>query len=459
MFKLMRSLKLKLTLAFLVIGLTGAVLVAVLVRQSTRSAFDQFVLDRNQQELANYLQQYYQMHGSWEDVAGYLREDAGDSQHALPQGRRDPRRLMSRFTLVAQDRTILYSGQPFFAGQAYSGRDLANSIPLMVGEKTVGWLAPDDFSEQGQRNPLDEMFLNRVNNAVLLSALIAAALALLLGGLLAFTLTRSLQELTLASEELARGNLGRQVAIRSRDELGELAEAFNKMSRDLARATQARKQMTADIAHDLRTPLSVISGYTEALSDGKLPGTLETYQILHQETQYLRRMIEDLRLLSLADTGELLLNLQPVELGALLAQAAARHAMAAQQKGVALYSEPGSELPPVSADPERLAQVFDNLIGNALRHTLTGGKIILTARRSSQNVRLEVQDTGSGIAPEDLPKVFDRFYRSDRSRQQNGESGLGLAIAKSIVDAHGGTIGVESQVGRGTTFTILLPLD
>jgi signal transduction histidine kinase len=215
--------------------------------------------------------------------------------------------------------------------------------------------------------------------------------------------------------------------------------------------------MTADIAHDLRSPLSVIAGYAEALNDGKLPGAPETYTILYQETRHLSRLVEDLRTLSLADAGELTLNRLPTQAAWLLEQAAARHAVAAEAQGVTLRVEAGGDPGSVSVDPERLAQVFDNLILNAFRYTPEGGEVVLSANAAAGAVQFQVRDNGSGIALEDMPHIFNRFYRADKSRQQNGESGLGLAIARSIVEAHDGSIAVNSQLGTGTTFTITLP--
>jgi two-component system sensor histidine kinase BaeS len=248
-----------------------------------------------------------------------------------------------------------------------------------------------------------------------------------------------------------------QVQVRSKDELGELAASFNQMSRDLASATQARRQMTADIAHDLRSPLSVIAGYAEALNDGKLPGTPETYTILHQETRHLSRLVEDLRTLSLADAGELTLTRLPTQAVRLLEQARLRQAVAAEQAGITLRVKASPPEASIFVDPERMAQVLDNLILNAFRYTPEGGEVILSAVPVHEGVQINVSDTGSGIAAEDLPQIFNRFYRGDKSRQQNGESGLGLAIARSIVEAHDGTITVESQLGKGTSFTVTLP--
>jgi two-component system, OmpR family, sensor histidine kinase BaeS len=452
----MRSLASKLTLAFLLVGLSGAGLVAVVLRNQTRDAFDQFILTREQQVLVENLLWYYQTHRSWDG----LHESLGSSP-SLPaapsSGRRDTPREWYRFTLVGLDRTVVISSQSDQVGQVVAARDLERAILVKDGDETVGWLFLSPFPREWVPNSPEAVFLANLNQATRLSSLVAVGLALLLGSLLAYTLTRTLRDLTDATVEIAGGKLGRQVKVRSRDELGELASSFNKMSADLARATQARRQMTADIAHELRSPLSVISGYAEALSDGKLPGTPEVYDILYQETQNLNRQVDDLRTLSLADAGELPLERQPVAPKDLLERVAARHRLAAESKSIALTVEAGQDLPVVSADPERLAQVLDNLIGNAFRYTSSGGQIGLFAHLMDDAVQLQVRDSGSGIPPQDLPYIFDRFYRGDKARQAGGESGLGLAIAKSIVEALGGSITAESLPGEGSVFSINLP--
>jgi signal transduction histidine kinase len=257
---------------------------------------------------------------------------------------------------------------------------------------------------------------------------------------------------------VAKGALGRQVEVRSRDELGTLAESFNLMSTDLARASSLRRQMTADIAHDLRTPLSVILGYTEALREGKLSGEQDIYDTLYAEAQHLQRLIDDLRTLSLADAGELPLARQVVAPHSLLDRAASAYRAQAETQHIALVVQANPDLPEVAVDPERMAQVLGNLLSNALRFTPAGGAITLSATAQGKMVQLGVADTGSGIAADDLPRVFERFYRADTSRQHDGSSGLGLAIAKSIVEAHGGSINVASTRGVGTTFTLTLPV-
>ena len=451
----MRSLATKLTLAFLLVGLTGAILVAIILQVRTRSAFDQFVLNRDQQSLVDNLVTYYQANGSWKGV-----EAAFQSAGMMPNMPRrfrnmgDPRQNTQDFTLVGPDHTVLVGSGPGQAGRSMTSEALDQAVALKINSETIGWLILPPAPQPPISNSPEAIFLDSINRATLLSGLVAVILALALGGFLAYTLTRSLRELTQATEEIAGGRFGRQVKVRSKDELGELAASFNQMSQDLERATGLRRQMTADIAHDLRTPLSVIAGYAEALSDGKLPGTPDVYTVLNQETQHLSRMVDDLRTLSLADAGELPLMLQATNPRAFLERVRLRHAVSAQQRGINLRVEAGPDLPEVAIDAERMAQVFDNLVSNAFRYTPQGGEVILAAGSAEKSIFLQVRDNGQGIDPQDLPNIFDRFYRGDQARSQTGESGLGLAIAKSIVEAHGGTLEVESTPGMGATFTI-----
>jgi signal transduction histidine kinase len=276
--------------------------------------------------------------------------------------------------------------------------------------------------------------------------------------LLARTLTQPLRSLTQATHRMAGGDLEQVVPVNSADELGELAAAFNQMSQALARANTARRQMAADVAHELRTPLTVIAGYIEAMRDGVLAPTPERLSVIYGEMEHLQHLVGDLRTLSQADAGELKLNLQPVPTRDLLQQTSAAFAHQAEQKGVRLELSVADDVPALLADEIRMAQVLDNLLTNALRYTPSGGRIVLGAAEHGGRVVLTVRDTGLGIAPEALPLIFDRFYRAAPSRAASaGESGLGLAIAKALVEAHGGALTVASAVGAGSTFRIELP--
>jgi signal transduction histidine kinase len=305
------------------------------------------------------------------------------------------------------------------------------------------------------RNPQEAFYLRRIYQGLGWGTAGATLAALLLGVILVQRLIRPLRELIKATQAVAQGDLAQQVPIRSKDELGQLAASFNQMSADLARATRLRRQMTADIAHDLRTPLTVLSGYLESLREGVLQLSPTMLEAMSDEAQQLRRLVEDLRTLSLADAQELSLQRQPTAPSTLLERIAAKYAYAATQRQIQLSVQADKSLPELQLDPERMAQVLGNLVSNALRYTQTGGMIVLSARQKGQATLLEIEDNGTGIDPAYLPYIFDRFYRADETRhQEEGESGLGLAIAKSIVEAHGGKIRVVSKPGQGTRFTI-----
>jgi len=266
-----------------------------------------------------------------------------------------------------------------------------------------------------------------------------------------------------AADAVAQGDLTVRVPKTGLHEFARLADSFNRMVEELQRADQQRRNLTADVAHELRTPLHIIQGNLEGILDEVYDPTEEHISATLEETRLLARLVDDLQTLTQAESGQLTLRWEPVDVPDLLADVRTSFSGQAEAAGVDLRAEvsgdPGTMT--IEADPDRLDQVLCNLTSNALRHTPDGGAITLTAQAIDGGVRIVVRDTGSGIAAEDLPYVFDRFWRADRSRSrlEGSGSGLGLPIAQQLIRAHGGRIEVESELGRGTTFTIELPVN
>jgi len=263
-----------------------------------------------------------------------------------------------------------------------------------------------------------------------------------------------------AADAVAGGNLTVNVQERGSHEFRRLARSFNRMTAELARTDQQRRNLTADVAHELRTPLHIIQGNLEGILDGVYAPTSEHIEGTLEETRLLARLVDDLRTLSLAESGQLPLVRKPVEVGELMADVLTSFSGQAEAAGIDLrmINEASLDLV-VQGDAGRLDQVLSNLVANAVRHTPSGGKIILAATLAGNRVQITVTDTGEGIAATDLPFIFDRFWRADRARTHGSGagSGLGLSIANQLIRAHGGEIKVASEAGKGTVFTVELP--
>ncbi|VAW30656.1 Two-component system sensor histidine kinase [hydrothermal vent metagenome] len=443
----MRSLVVKLSLAFLLVSLIGIALVALFAGRVSTNEFGKFFDAQEDSVLVQQLANFYEVNDGWQGL-----ERVGIGRERRIEGQTRP------FAVIDDQGQVVLDGLGHSLGSRAPRSWLNRGIPISLENgQAVGRLI---FAEGIVRRlpPPRNGFENRVNRAIFLAAVGATAVSLILGVILARSLTRPIQELTQATQAVAQGDLSQQLPIRSEDELGKLAASFNQMSADLTKSRDLRRQMTADIAHDLRTPLSLILGHAEALSEGVLPPKPETFEVIHDEAQRLNRLVEDLRLLSLAEAGELSLTTQLVSPRSLLERAVAAHAPAAQQKQIELLLNISPNLPEILVDPDRMAQVLDNLLSNGLRYTPENGRIQLTARQTPTAILLTVQDSGPGLDKTELTHLFDRFYRADKSRQRHeGGSGLGLAIAKSIVENHNGRIWVESELGQGATFIIELP--
>ncbi|MDQ0203573.1 sensor histidine kinase [Pectinatus haikarae] len=313
--------------------------------------------------------------------------------------------------------------------------------------------------------PTEKTFLMSVHNSLFWVGLIMLLLGLLVSYLLARSITVPLKNLGQAAKEVKKGTFGKTVSVRTNDEVGELADIFNQMSQTLADNTRLKKQLLANVAHELRTPLAVIQGNIEGMLDGVVEPSKDQLRSLYEEAIRLNRLIRDLRDLSLAEVHQLTLEKSPADINNLINRLIASLKPLSNKKNITINFTNGKEkLPDILVDRDRISQVFYNVIVNAVRYSPECSTIqIKTALLNKQEgrwVKISIADNGTGISKEDLPHVFDHFYRGDKSRdRKSGGSGLGLAIVRQLIENHGGKIEVTSTIGMGTTFNILLPLN
>ena len=304
-----------------------------------------------------------------------------------------------------------------------------------------------------------EQLARDVLNTVLTAAGVSAFLALVAGTWLFWQITRPLARLRVAAEQVASGDLETRVSVRTKDEVGRVGIAFNQMASQLQRQEGLRKQMVADIAHELRTPLTVMQVNLEAMGDGLLDASPEELDGLHHEVTRLGRLVEDLRVLSLADAGRLQLYPAEMTVNELIKSAIRRLRPQAEDKGIKLV---GTLMRPdltIKADEDKLQQVLANLISNALRYTPAGAHVYVTAAATAKQVQITVRDEGPGVPPEQIDVLFERFYKGDKSRSRNESgSGLGLSIVKQIVASHGGTVSAALVPAGGLEISFTLPL-
>ena len=388
----------------------------------------------------------------------YARQRRGELQPTLEHvGALFNRRIIvkDREGNVVGD-SIFRFGKPWRRGDP-RGRHL----PLRVDGKEVGSIvvAPNEAPENIPDPPISQV-ASRLNQSLLWTGLTAGVLGILLIGLVTRRVLVPVRALSSAAERLGEGDLSQRVPSSGPSEIGDLARTFNTMAEHLQTAEQQRRNLTADVAHELRTPVSNIQGYLEAIKDG-LVEPHDTIDIIHQQVLHLSTLIEDLRLLSIAEAGNLRLNLQPCFLEDLLGESVEAARPRAEAKGVSLNLQLPERFSRVQIDRTRISQVVGNLLDNAIFHTRNGGSVSVTVSSASEGSRVTVTvaDTGEGVPHDILPMVFERFYRADPSRTRaTGGTGLGLTIAKQLVEAHGGSIRAESTPGKGSRFMFELPL-
>jgi len=452
----MRSLWFKLTAALVLVTLLAVGLSVLIPSFVTFSSFRSFVRSDRAAErtgVAETLAGYYASEGSWEELGSRFVWPRGPMGHGMWPGMGRP----WPFRLANQDGVVIAAPRSDEIGNQLSEEELVGSTPIEVEGLDVGFLLPspriNDFREP------EQAFLNRVGQSIAMVGIVACGIAILLGLFLTWQLTGPLRKLTAAAQGIAGGDLNQRVEIRSKDELGQLGEAFDRMAESLARAEKLRQLMVADIAHELRTPLSVMRGHLEAILDGVFEPSKENIASIHKETVLLSRLVDDLQELALAEAGKLEIGQEPTDLTSLIERTVARVAPQAEKSETTVVKDLPANLPLVSIDSQRIDQVLFNLLDNALRCSPAGGIVTVKAWKRDKAVQVDVADQGPGLAPDELSMVFERFYRGDKTRSRaTGGAGLGLAIVKQLVEAHGGEVWAESAPGEGATFSFTLPV-
>ena len=325
-----------------------------------------------------------------------------------------------------------------------------------VGELTV---ASDDLPETLTEPPLSRLS-QTVNRSLLWAGLVAGGGGLLLVTMMSSSALAPVRTLTGAARLLGRGDLSQRVPVRGQDEMGQLARTFNSMAEGMERAETHRRSLAADVAHELRSPLSNMQGTIEAMRDGLMDRGDSSLDMLHEQTLHLSHLVDDLGLLAMAEAGDLRLDIRPDSLEDAARRSVEAFRARAEVKGVGLTIESAENLPLVLIDRQRTQQIIGNLLDNAIRHTPGGGRVgVQIYEPGPETVGVAVEDMGGGIAPDDLPLIFERFHRIDPSRARaTGGAGLGLTIAKRLVEAQGGTIRVDSEMGKGSRFAVELPV-
>ena len=451
-------MRVKLFLSFLLIILVAVAGVAWIVQQGTVREVQAFMFGGGigiLSEMQASLEAYYAANDSWEGVDTVL---SASQTHGRGMGQGQGGMMNQRFWVADATGIIVADSGGTDVGTALTEAEQEAATVLEMDGDTVGYLMAQGGMGFTQG---DETYLvTRLNQAALIAGAVAGGLALVLAVLLAMQLLRPVRALTKAAKQMAKGDLSQRVAVKGKDEMAELGRAFNFMAGSLEQAEESRKAMTADIAHELRTPLAVQRANLEALQDGVYPLAAENLVPVLEQNRLLTRLVDDLRTLALADAGQLTLERAPTDLTGLLQGVIERFRPQAEGQGVALVLEPAkARLPLLSLDAIRIEQILTNLLSNGLRYTPQGGTIQVGMQGNGPEVTVTVHDSGPGIPEESLPYVFERFYRADKARARaEGGSGLGLAIARQLARAHGGELTAGNDPLGGAVFMLRLPV-
>ncbi len=458
-------MRIRLILSFALIVLVSVTSVVVIASQNTASEVRAFMYRggmTSSTELVENLSSYYQTNGSWQGVedilmpagGGFGRRSGGmsNSSGTPAMGAMMDQRIR---LADASGQILVDSGDQL--NQPLSTDEMKAAQAIRVNLKTVGYLLIQggmNYSNNEEAN-----LLNRLNRAAVTAAMIAGGVSLLLALLLTYRLLRPVNALTQAAENLGKGDLSQRVEVKGSDELATLAHTFNHMANSLQKAQKSRRDLTADVAHELRTPLAVQRANLEALQDGIYEPTPDNLASILEQNILLSRLVDDLRTLALVESGELPLEKTPSDFVPLVRRIVDRFRSQADLNQVELQViDEGHDDLSLPLDAMRFEQIISNLLSNALRHTPPGGKIFISIQRFPEKLQLAVQDSGPGIPEESLPHIFERFYRADRSRSRaEGGTGLGLAIALNLAQLHGWELSAGNSSEGGARFILSMP--
>lgn len=471
----------RLIIAFLIVivaALGTVLLVSDLSTNTQVRGYLRWSMNANTMMFAEELNRYYHEHGSWAGVdtmfmeSGMENNGMGNSSNQMggqhqgqgkgqPQGPGAAGGMMNvqKYGILAdQNGQVLYAVDKARIGTFLTEAERGGAVLLEESGTLNGYLLMLNALASLPTN-FETQLIQKVRQAILTAALVSVLAALLLALILSNLFVEPIRKLTDTAESIAAGDLSQRVNIRSFPEAGRLGKTLNTMAASLQSAEEKRQALTADIAHELRNPLAVQQAQLEALEDGIVPFDRNALEPLREQNALLIRLVDDLRVLALADAGKLSLNKRPTDLFALFQTTLQGFEAAFSVKNLQVEMRSESPLPLLNIDPDRIQQIFHNLLLNAQRYTRQDTKIEITLRREDGFVRVNVRDHGDGIASDDLPHIFDRFYRSDPSRERESRgTGLGLAIARNLAEAHGGTLSAENHPEGGAVFSLRLPV-
>jgi signal transduction histidine kinase len=445
--------------------------VFILVFRNTQqeiSQYEKHIEELQDNRLQKQLYNYYSLTGNWNNVQALVQQwgdlygrrmvltDTGNNIVADSAG-----------TLLGQTYTpdifqdpvadIVVPG-PSLIIDVYTTADDQTRMPV-ISSDIVGYIHSVHGGLPGLSMNAMQITYQSIGQFFIRAGIIAVGIAFILAFFLSRYILAPVKDLTTAARRFGKGDFTQRVVYNGKGEMADLARSFNSMAENLEKTEQQRRNMVADVAHELRTPVSNLKGYLEAIGDGVIKPDEETIRSLNEEAGSLTRLVGDLQELTLADAGKLKITTQPEDIGHIIKETVIVHQAKASGKEINISANIPDELPLVEIDAQRIRQVLNNLISNALAHTNNGGSISVSGKKQDKMVSISVNDTGEGIPPEHLTMIFERFYRVDKSRTRaTGGSGLGLTIAKRLVAAHGGTISVTSEVGKGSSFTFTVPV-